>query len=121
VCGPSTLIPREIEKLGVQVHHTIEEALVNTDVVMVLRLQTERQKGGLLPSVREYRDLFMITRERLSLAKEGTLLMHPGPINRGIELDQEVADSTQSVILDQVTNGIAIRMAILYLLIGVHS
>jgi len=120
VCGPSTLIPREIEKLGVRVHYNIEEALINADVVIVLRLQIERQKGRLVPSVREYRNLFMITQERLSLAKEGTLLMHPGPINRGIELDQEAADSAQSVILDQVTNGIAIRMAILYLLIGVH-
>jgi len=120
VCGPSTLIPREIEKLGVRVHYNIEEALINADVVIVLRLQIERQKGRLVPSVREYRNLFMITQERLSLAKEGILLMHPGPINRGIELDQEAADSAQSVILDQVTNGIAIRMAILYLLIGVH-
>lgn len=121
VCGPSTLIPREIERLSVHVHHDIDEALVDADVIVALRLQRERQKGEFLPSVREYRNLFMITQHRLSLAKKGILLMHPGPINRGVELEPEVADSAQSAILDQVTNGIAIRMAILYLLIGMHS
>lgn len=121
VCGPPTLIPRDIEKLEVKVHYNLEDALADADVIVALRLQKERQKGGLLPSVREYRNLFMITQERLSYAKQGILVMHPGPINRGVELEPEVANSTQSAILDQVTNGIAIRMAILYLLIGMRQ
>jgi len=90
----------------------------SVDVVIALRLQRERQKSGLLPSLREYRELFMITRERLSAAKEDVLVMHPGPINRGIELAPDVADGMESAILEQVTNGVAVRMAILYLLIG---
>jgi aspartate carbamoyltransferase catalytic subunit len=121
VCGPPTLLPRDVEKLRVAVCHNIDEALSGVDVVIALRLQRERQTRGLLPSVREYRDLFMITRERLSSARKGILLMHPGPVNRGVELEPEVADCAESAILDQVTNGLAVRMAILYLLVGTHS
>ncbi|KPJ50048.1 aspartate carbamoyltransferase [candidate division TA06 bacterium DG_26] len=118
VCGPPTLIPRDIERLGVGVHHELRKALREVDVVIVLRIQREREKAGVLPSIREYRSLFMIDKEALSSAREDVLVMHPGPINRGVELDPEVADSTQSAILAQVTNGIAVRMAVLYLLIG---
>jgi aspartate carbamoyltransferase catalytic subunit len=121
VCGPPTLLPRDVEKLQVAVCHNIDEALPGVDVIIALRLQRERQTRGLLPSVREYRDLFMITRERLSSAKKGILLMHPGPVNRGVELEPEVADCAESAILDQVTNGLAVRMAILYLLVGTRS
>ncbi len=121
VCGPPTLIPRDIEKLGVEVHYDLKGALLDVDVIIVLRLQLERQRREVLPSIRDYRASCMITRERLYHAKKGVLVMHPGPINRGVELDPEVADSTQSLILDQVTNGIAVRMAILYLLIGTQT
>lgn len=118
VCAPPTLLPREIEKLGVTVYYNVSEALNDVDVIVTLRIQRERQMGGLLPSLREYRKLFMITRDRLCFAKKEVLIMHPGPINRGVEIEPEVADSKQSAILDQVTNGIAIRMAVLYRLIG---
>lgn len=121
ICGPSTLLPREIEKLGVTVYPHIEDALSDSDVVNVLRIQLERQKGGQFPSLREYRNLFGITKSRLEHAKKGLTVLHPGPMNRGVEIDSDVADGKASVILDQVTNGLAVRMAALYLLAGGRS
>ncbi|KPJ66510.1 aspartate carbamoyltransferase [candidate division WOR-1 bacterium DG_54_3] len=118
VCGPTTLLPYQIERMGVQVFSDLDQALEGRDVVMALRIQLERQKGGLLPSLREYTNLFGITKERLKRLNKNFTIMHPGPINRGIEITPEVADGPYSVILDQVTNGVAVRMAILYLLSG---
>ena len=118
VCGPPTLIPPHIEQLGVGVTHDVEEAIRDADVLMLLRIQHERQEAALVPSTREYRLRYGIDRERLKLAKPGILIMHPGPINRGVELDSDVADGPHSVILDQVTNGLAVRMAALYLVAG---
>ncbi|MGB9662464.1 MAG: aspartate carbamoyltransferase catalytic subunit [Moorellaceae bacterium] len=118
VVGPPTLIPPEIEKLGVKVFYRAEEALQGVDVINVLRIQRERQKKGLFPSLREYALLYELTPERLQLAKPGALVLHPGPMNRGIEISPGVADGLQAAILEQVTNGVAIRMALLYLLIG---
>jgi len=120
VCGPPTLIPRDIEKLGVELTYSIEEALLDCDVVIMLRIQRERQKVSLVPSLQEYRDFFSLNREKLKLAKPDALIMHPGPVNRGVEIPAKIADSRQSIILNQVTNGIAVRMAVLYLLL-VHS
>ena len=119
VAGPPTYIPPSIEKMGVTVKYRVEKAIEDADVLMVLRIQRERQGKNLLPSLREYRKLFGINRDRLKLAKAGALLMHPGPVNRGVELEPDVADGAQSVILEQVTNGVAIRMAVMYLLSGV--
>lgn len=121
ICGPATLIPREIDKLGVKVHYNLDEILPWADVIMVLRIQMERQKGGLFPSTREYHNYYGITQERLLHAKKDVIIMHPGPINRGVELDGDVADGTHSVILEQVANGVAVRMAVLYLLSGVEQ
>jgi aspartate carbamoyltransferase catalytic subunit len=118
VCGPSTLIPREIEKLGVEIFYNIDEVIPQADVLNILRLQLERQRTGLFPSLREYHNYFGITRERLENASKPILIMHPGPMNRGIEITSNVADSKHSVILEQVTNGVAVRMAVLYLLAG---
>jgi len=118
VCGPATLLPRDIEKLGVTVYPSVEDAIAEADVLNILRIQLERQKGGMFPSLREYRNLYGITKERIDQANKKLLIMHPGPMNRGVEIDSEVADGEHSVILDQVTNGVAIRMAILYLLSG---
>jgi aspartate carbamoyltransferase catalytic subunit len=118
VCGPSTLMPPQIEKLGVHVTHNIYEAIEGADVLNVLRIQLERQRAQSFPSIREYRQLFGIDLERLKAAKKDILIMHPGPINRGVELTPDVADSKYSVILDQVTNGIAVRMSVLFLLLG---
>lgn len=118
LCGPSTLMPREIEKMGVTLYPHIEDAIAEADVLNVLRIQLERQGKGLFPTVREYRHLFGVTRARIEAKKQPITIMHPGPINRGIELDSDVADSEASVILQQVTNGVAVRMAILYLLAG---
>jgi aspartate carbamoyltransferase catalytic subunit len=118
VCGPATLMPVEVERLGVRVLRRIDEALEEADVFIVLRIQLERQKKGLFPSLREYRSLFGLTRERVDRLKREVTILHPGPINRGVEMDSEVADSRHSVILDQVTNGVAVRMAVLYLLSG---
>ncbi|HTY09353.1 MAG TPA: aspartate carbamoyltransferase catalytic subunit, partial [Candidatus Edwardsbacteria bacterium] len=118
VCGPSTLIPPGIEALGVTVSYDLDEAIRHADVVNVLRLQLERQKKGLLPSLREYSLLFCVTEERMKRAKPDVTIMHPGPMNRGVEIDPRVADGVRSVILDQVTNGVAVRMAVLYLLSG---
>lgn len=116
VVGPRTLIPRGIEKLGVKVFYDLREGIRDVDVINILRIQRERMTQNLLPSIREYNLLYGITQERLAWAKPGALVMHPGPINRGIEIDQEVADGPQSTIEEQVTNGVAVRMAVLYLL-----
>ena len=118
LCGPPTLIPTYAEELGVAVNYDIDEVIEWADAINVLRIQRERMQGGLLPSVREYRNLFGITRERLSNHKKEIVIMHPGPMNRGVEIDSAVADSDQAIILDQVLNGVASRMAILYLLLG---
>ena len=118
VCGPTTLLPVEIEKMGVKVYSDLDKALEGKDVVMVLRIQLERQARGLLPSLREYTNRFGITAERLGRLNENFTIMHPGPMNRGVEIAPDVADGPHSVILDQVTNGVAVRMAVLYLLSG---
>jgi len=118
ICGPATLLPVEIEHLGVKVYYNLDEILSQVQVVNVLRIQLERQGKGLFPSLREYRQLFGITAERFKRVGRELVIMHPGPINRGVEIDSEVADSIQSVILQQVTNGVAVRMAVLYLLAG---
>ncbi len=114
--APSTLIPLEVERLGVEVYNSVEDGIRGADVVMTLRLQLERQVKGFLPSPEEYFNLYGLTTERLRLAKKDAIVMHPGPMNRGVEIETEVADGPQSVILEQVTNGLAIRMAVLYLL-----
>ncbi len=116
LCGPATMIPREIDKLGVQVYHRIEDVIPNVDALNVLRIQLERQEGGHFPSIREYHNYFGVTRERLEKAEKPITILHPGPINRDVELSADVADSEHSVILQQVLNGVAVRMAILYLL-----
>lgn len=118
VCGPSTLMPYEAEKFGVDCYTNVDEAIDGADVVNIMRIQLERQKSGLFPSMREYTNLFGITRDRLKLLNKNFTIMHPGPINRGIEITSEVADGESSVILEQVTNGQAVRMAVLYLLSG---
>lgn len=116
VAGPATLIPPELERTGAKVFTTIHEALIDADVVMSLRLQLERQKKALFPTVREYSRFFGLDEKRLQLAKQDALIMHPGPVNRGVELTSGVADHDSSVIDEQVTNGVAVRMALLYLL-----
>ncbi len=116
VAGPSTLLPPEINKAGVRVTTKVEEAIQDADVIMGLRIQKERQHKGLFPSVREYVKYFGITQERLALAKENAIIMHPGPMNRGVEIASEAADCAASVIEEQVTNGVAVRMALLYLM-----
>jgi len=121
LCGPATLMPRELDKLGVKIYYNLDEAMKDKDVILVLRIQLERQKKGLFPSIREYRSCFGITKERLQKLKDDVVIMHPGPINRGVELDGDIADCKNSIILNQVENGVAIRMAVLYLLSGVES
>ena len=118
--GSSSLVA-EIEKLGVRVVHSIDEAIDGADVIMMLRIQLERQGKLSFPSLREYYNTFGLTPARLQRAKEGVIVMHPGPMNRGVEIASDVADGPWSVILDQVTNGVAIRMAVLYLLGGAHA
>jgi aspartate carbamoyltransferase catalytic subunit len=118
LCGPPTLVPKAWEQLGCEVAYHLDEVLPRCDVVNVLRIQFERQQRGLFPSVGEYSHFYMMTQERLRLAKHDLLLLAPGPINRGGELTPEVADGKHSAILDQVTNGLAVRMAVLYLLSG---
>ncbi|MCX8036752.1 MAG: aspartate carbamoyltransferase catalytic subunit [Candidatus Sumerlaeia bacterium] len=116
VCGPRTLIPRGIEELGVQVFYNLEQGIRDADVINILRIQRERMDSNMFPSIREYRLLYGLTHERLRFAKPDVLIMHPGPINRGIEISQGVADGEHSVINQQVTNGVAVRMAVLFLL-----
>ncbi len=118
LCGPPTLMPLGIEEMGVEVYPHLDQALPGADVIYVLRLQLERQRAGLLPSLREYTNQWGITAERLAKLRQEFIIMHPGPINRGVEITPEVADGPYSVILDQVTNGVAVRMAVLYLLSG---
>lgn len=118
VCGPLSLLPRGIESLGVRVIRRIDDAIHWADALNVLRLQLERMQAGFIPSLREYNRVFGVTVERLARADKKLLILHPGPINRGVELDSRVADGPHSVILDQVTNGVAVRMAVLYLLAG---
>ncbi|MCH6255331.1 aspartate carbamoyltransferase catalytic subunit [Puniceicoccaceae bacterium K14] len=116
--GPSTLVPRHFEKMGVSVSHDLRSALADKDAVMLLRIQHERQNASAFPSLNEYTSMFGLNKERLSWLKKDAVIMHPGPINRGVEIDSELADSEQSVILQQVTNGLAVRMGALYLCTG---
>jgi aspartate carbamoyltransferase catalytic subunit len=118
VCGPRSLLPNAIDEFGVRVFRRIEEAIEWAEVLNILRLQLERMTAGYIPSLREYNRVFGVTREKLDRAPGDILIMHPGPMNRGVEIDSDVADGPHSVILDQVTNGVAIRMAVLYLLAG---
>ncbi len=118
VCGPQSLLPMGIEQLGVHVFRRVEEAIEWADVLNVLRLQLERMQAGYIPSLREYYRVFGVTQERLACAPRELLILHPGPMNRGVEIDSRVADGDHSVILNQVTNGVAVRMAVLYLLAG---
>jgi aspartate carbamoyltransferase catalytic subunit len=118
ICGPATMLPRYLDRLGVEVFKGIESAIADADVIMMLRVQLERQGTSLFPTLREYSKLFGLNLDRLKAAKQDVLIMHPGPINRGVEIAPEVADGPYSLILNQVENGVAIRMAILYLLAG---
>ncbi|MGA1864094.1 MAG: aspartate carbamoyltransferase catalytic subunit [bacterium] len=118
IIGPPTFIPPYIEELGVEVVFDLQKGIRDRDIIMMLRIQKEREKRHLFPTIREYARLFCLTKEKLNKVSEGCLIMHPGPINRGVEIDPEVADGKHSVILDQVTNGLAVRMALLYLLLG---
>ena len=118
LCGPSTLLPRDVERFGCELHTNLDTALEGADVVNVMRIQLERQQSGLFPSQREYTKLFGLNSERLKRMKKNFTVMHPGPMNRGVEITSQVADGDHSVILDQVTNGQAVRMAVLYLLSG---
>ena len=118
ICGPRSLLPNAVEAMGVTVFRRIEEAIEWADALNILRLQLERMQAGYIPSQREYNRVFGVTREKLERAPRDILIMHPGPMNRGVEIDSDVADGPHSVILDQVTNGVAVRMAVLYLLSG---
>jgi aspartate carbamoyltransferase catalytic subunit len=117
-CGPSTLMPPELARFGVRPTTSIDEAVGDADVIMMLRIQHERMHGHFIPSTREYFSIFGLTPARLARAKPDVIIMHPGPMNRGVEIDSDVADGPYSVILEQVTNGVAVRMAVLYLLAG---
>ncbi len=118
LCAPPTLLPKEFEKLDVKIHYNLKSAIESADVIYVLRLQLERQSSNFFPSIREYNELFGIKKEVLKYAKEDFLIMHPGPMNRGVEIDSDVADSSNSIILEQVENGVAIRMSILYYMLA---
>lgn len=118
VCGPAMMIPRDIETMGVNVTCNMKEAIKEADIIMMLRIQLERQNESLFPSDREYSHFYCLNAENIKLAKPDALVMHPGPINRGIEIAPDIADGVQSLILKQVTNGVAVRMALLYLLAG---
>ncbi|PLY04553.1 MAG: aspartate carbamoyltransferase [Desulfuromonas sp.] len=118
--GPGTMVPREFEHLGAEIHTRLEDAIADADVVMMLRIQLERMGNTLLPTLREYARFYGLNPEKLKLAKEDAIVMHPGPINRGVELSTSVADGPQNVILDQVENGVAVRMALQYLVSGVE-
>ena len=121
LCGPPHLIPVEIKKLGVEINYNIDEVIEWADALNILRIQRERMGLGLIPSIREYRSTFGITVDRMKKHKKEIVLMHPGPMNRGVEIDSDIADSDQAIILDQVLNGVAVRMSILYLLLGSTS
>jgi aspartate carbamoyltransferase catalytic subunit len=118
VCGPSTLLPPGVERLGVRATTSVDQAVKDADVIMMLRIQQERMQGAFFPSVREYFNTFGMTMARVALAKPDVIIMHPGPMNRGVEIASDVADGPFSVILEQVANGVAVRMAVLYLLAG---
>jgi len=118
LCGPSTLVPIAFEQMGCKVTHNVEEAIAGADIINLLRIQHERQRQSMFPSIGEYTSLFSLNKERLALTKPDVLIMHPGPINRGVEIDSEIADCERSVILEQVTNGLAVRMAVLFLITG---
>jgi aspartate carbamoyltransferase catalytic subunit len=118
VAGPATMLPRDIEKMGVRAHTKIDEAIRGADIIMMLRIQTEREKHNIFPSLREYAQHFSLNSRNICLAREDALIMHPGPVNRGVEISPDIADGPRSIILDQVTNGVAVRMALLYLLSG---
>jgi aspartate carbamoyltransferase catalytic subunit len=118
VCGPASLLPRNVHELGVTIIPRIEDAIQWADALNILRLQLERMQGGFIPSLREYNRVFGVTTERLGRAPKELVILHPGPMNRGVEIDSDVADGPHSVILPQVTNGVAVRMAVLYLLAG---
>ncbi|OFV92350.1 MAG: aspartate carbamoyltransferase [Acidobacteria bacterium RIFCSPLOWO2_12_FULL_65_11] len=118
VCGPATLVPVGIERLGVRVSTSVDEAVADADVIMLLRIQHERMQGAFFPSVREYFNTFGMTKARVARARPDVIIMHPGPMNRGVEIASDVADGPYSVILEQVANGVAVRMAVLYLLAG---
>ncbi len=121
LCGPSTLVPREFERMGAAVAHDLDAVLPEADVINLLRIQHERQRKEYFPSLGEYTAFFGLTKARAEKLKPGALIMHPGPINRGVEIDSDLADGARSVILDQVTNGLAVRMAVLYLCAGVQG
>jgi aspartate carbamoyltransferase catalytic subunit len=121
LCGPSTLVPRTFEHFGCRVTHDMEEAIRDADVINLLRIQHERQRRSMFPSLNEYIKLFGLNKERLRRTKPDAMIMHPGPVNRGVEIDSDIADGERSVILDQVTNGLAVRMAVLFLVNGGHS
>lgn len=116
VAGPATMLPRDIESLGVTASHRIEDAIGDADIIMMLRIQTEREKRNVFPSLREYATYFSLNSRNIGLARQDVLVMHPGPVNRGVEISPDIADGPYSVILDQVTHGVAVRMALLYLL-----
>jgi len=118
LCGPSTLVPRVFEQMGCRVTHNMDEAINDADIIHLLRIQHERQRKTMFPSINEYAQLFGLNKARLAKTRLDALIMHPGPINRGVEIDSEIADSDRSVILEQVTNGIAVRMAVLFLVNG---
>lgn len=118
VCGPPTLMSPHLQEIGVQTFYRMEEALVDADVVIMLRIQLERQRQGLFPGLREYARLYGLNQDRLALASKNVLVLHPGPVNRGVEITSDIADGTAAAIEEQVTNGVAVRMALLYLLTG---
>jgi aspartate carbamoyltransferase catalytic subunit len=118
LCGPSTLVPRVFEQMGCRVTHDVMEAIRDADIINLLRIQHERQRKTMFPSLGEYTSLFGLNKARLALTKPDALIMHPGPINRGVEIDSEIADCKRSLILEQVTNGLAVRMAVLFLVNG---
>ncbi|HTD86029.1 MAG TPA: aspartate carbamoyltransferase catalytic subunit [Candidatus Binatia bacterium] len=118
LCGPATLVPRVFEQMGCRVVYDVEDAIANADIINLLRIQHERQRETMFPSLGEYTNLFGLTKARLTKTKADVLIMHPGPINRGVEIDSEIADCGRSVILEQVTNGLAVRMAVLFLISG---
>jgi aspartate carbamoyltransferase catalytic subunit len=122
LAGPATMLPRDIEQMGVKVFNNLDNAITGADVIMMLRIQLERQKQSIFPSLREYSQHYCLNRQNIKLAKNDVIVMHPGPINRGVEISSDIADDpSYSVILNQVNNGVALRMALLYLLIGGHE
>jgi aspartate carbamoyltransferase catalytic subunit len=118
LCGPATLVPKTFEQMGCRVTHDVDEAIRDADIINLLRIQHERQRKTMFPSIGEYTQLFGLTKARLAKTKPDAIIMHPGPINRGVEIDSEIADCGRSVILEQVTNGLAVRMAVLFLVNG---